>query len=107
MTDEPHRPHRVIPVFAFTDLSVRQEGSYHLRFNLFEIIAGEAIHHAEAYTMGFKVYTAKEFPGMQTSTPFTDLLRRHGLRVRTCKSSRTTKKRRHHRCSVMKVSSII
>lgn len=93
ITDEHHRSQRIIPVFAFTDLSVRQEGSYHLRFNLYEIFNGEAIHHAETYSMKFKVYPAKNFPGMQKSTPFTDELKRHGLRVRVSKSTRTAKQR--------------
>jgi len=81
----------VIPVFAFTDLSVRQEGIFKLRFNLFEITNGMSIHRAEAFSLQFQVFSAKNFPGMEPSTPFTETLKKHGLRVRVSKSIRTAK----------------
>lgn len=87
-----HRPASTKGVFAFTDLSVRQEGYYCLRFNLLEIIDGEAIPRAETFSDVFRVYTAKTFPGMAKSTEFTDILRNHGIRIRVSKSIRTTKK---------------
>jgi hypothetical protein len=77
-------------VFAFTDLSVRQEGHYKLRFDLFEITGGEAVHRALQYSEGFHVYAAKQFPGMAQSTDFTDILKKHGIRVRVSKSIRGT-----------------
>jgi Velvet factor len=79
-------------VFAFTDLSVRQEGHFRLRFILFEIRAGEAVKLTQCDSEGFQVFTAKKFPGMEQSTWFTDLLKKHGIRVRVSKSIRTTKK---------------
>jgi hypothetical protein len=78
-------------VFAFTDLSVRQEGDYCLQFNLYEILDGESIHRAEIASDPFHVYAAKGFPGMEQSTLFTDLLKKHGIRVRVSKSIRATK----------------
>jgi Velvet factor len=83
--------HDIIPVFAFTDLSVRQEGVFKLRFNLFELTSGMSIHRAEAYSREFQVFSAKNFPGMEPSTPFTECLKKHGLRVRVSKSIRTAK----------------
>jgi hypothetical protein len=79
-------------VFAFTDLSVRQEGIYRLRFFLFEIRSGEAIHLTSCDSEQFRVYAAKGFPGMEQSTAFTDVLKKHGIRVRVSKSIRTSKK---------------
>lgn len=79
-------------VFAFTDLSVRQEGDYRLQFHLYEILNGEAFHRAQVNSDRFHVYAAKGFPGMEQSTAFTDLLKKHGIRVRVSKSIRATKK---------------
>lgn len=79
-------------IFAFTDLSVRQEGYYCLRFNLFEVLDGETLHRAEIFSEIFRVYPAKTFPGMAQSTEFTDILKKHGIRVRVSKSIRTSKK---------------
>lgn len=91
--DERLRTQCVKGIFAFTDLSVRQEGNYYLRWDLFEIINGEAIHRHEVYSAKFKVYPAKNFPGMQQSTALTDLLKKYGIRVRVSKSTRTAKQR--------------
>jgi hypothetical protein len=79
-------------VFAFTDLSIRQEGQYRLQFNCYEIIDGEAIHRCKIESDRLRVYPAKGFPGMKESTPFTDILKKHGIRVRVSKSIRTSRK---------------
>jgi hypothetical protein len=52
-------------VFTFPNLSVRQEGRYRLRKDLFEIVRDECFHHGTVYTMPFRTFTPKEFPGMQ------------------------------------------
>ncbi|KAJ2364528.1 hypothetical protein H4S01_003737, partial [Coemansia sp. RSA 2610] len=50
--------------FVFSDLSVRMEGSFRLRFDLFEI-TGEQVHsRASAMSDVFHVYSPKRFPGM-------------------------------------------
>lgn len=79
-------------VFAFTDLSIRQEGAYRLKFDLFELMNGEAVFRSAIYSDEFKVYPAKSFPGMAQSTDFTDILKKHGIRVRVSKSVRNSKK---------------
>jgi hypothetical protein len=86
------RPPQPTGVFAFTDLSVRQEGVYRLRFHLFEIRDGEAIPLCFTDSEAFRVHPAKGFPGMAQSTAFTDILKKHGLRVRVSKSIRAPKR---------------
>jgi hypothetical protein len=93
LQDENSRSQTIKGVFAFTDLSVRQEGLYYLRFDLFEIRNGEILHRTECFSSQFRVYPAKTFPGMKTSTPFTDQLKKVGIRVRVSKSIRTAKSR--------------
>ncbi|KAJ2303183.1 hypothetical protein IWW54_005808, partial [Coemansia sp. RSA 2705] len=61
--------------FVFSDLSVRMEGSFRLRFDLFEITG-----RASAMSDVFHVYSPKRFPGMM------------GLRIRI-RTEAGTKKR--------------
>jgi Velvet factor len=82
-----HGP-RIVGVFAFTDLSVRQEGHYRLRFDVFEISSATIYHRAHVISDEFRVYAAKSFPGMAQSTDFTDTLKKHGIRVRVSKTIR-------------------
>jgi hypothetical protein len=92
-TPEWQRPSgQIAGVFAFTDLSIRQEGAYRLRFDLFELVNGEAFFRSQIFSDEFKVYPAKSFPGMAQSTDFTDILKKHGIRVRVSKSVRNSKK---------------
>lgn len=93
LQDENNLSQTIKGVFAFTDLSVRQEGLYYLRFDLFEIRIGETLHRTECFSNQFRVYPAKTFPGMKTSTPFTDQLKKVGIRVRVSNSVRTDKTR--------------
>jgi Velvet factor len=80
-------------VFAFSDLSVRQEGIYRLRFSLFEIIGVDVFFRGEIVTLPFKTYTPKRFPGMQSSTEATADLKRNGIRMRWKKSIRVDPKK--------------
>jgi hypothetical protein len=75
-------------VFVFSDLSVRQEGRYRLQIDLFELVLGEAIHRATVYTLPFRTFTPKRFPGMQSSTETTAELKRNGIKMRYKKSIR-------------------
>jgi hypothetical protein len=81
-------PLKPFGVFAFPDLSVRHEGLYCIMFHLFELIDGEIVHHTSINSNTFRVYPAKEFRGMPFSTPFTELLKSNGVRVRVAKSAR-------------------
>jgi hypothetical protein len=73
-------------VFVFPDLSVRQQGRYRLQIDLFELALGEAIHRATVYTLPFRTFTPKKFPGMQLSTETTAELKRNGIKMRYKKS---------------------
>jgi hypothetical protein len=73
-------------VFAFSDLSVRQVGTYRLRFSLFERIGADVIFRGEIVSLPFRTYTPKQFPGMQSSTETTAGLKKNGIRMRWKKS---------------------
>ena len=79
-------------VFAFSDLSVRQEGRYRLQIDVFEIVRGEVIHRATVHTLPFRTFTPKKFPGMQSSTDTTAELKRNGIKMRYKKSIRINNK---------------
>lgn len=75
-----------ILAFVFSDLAVRAEGSFFLRYRVFDImsaVTGGTQHPALAETFGgtFQVYSTKNFPGLQASTDLTKSLSWHGLRV--------------------------
>ncbi|KAJ1964710.1 hypothetical protein GGI12_001251 [Dipsacomyces acuminosporus] len=50
--------------FVFSDLSVRMEGSFRLRFDLFETDSDRVHHRASAMSDVFTVFSPKRFPGM-------------------------------------------
>ena len=79
-------------VFAFSDLSVRQEGRYRLQIDLYEIVRGEVFHRASVQSLPFRTFTPKRFPGMQSSTETTAELKRNGIRMRYKKSIRINNK---------------
>ena len=73
--------------FVFSDLSVRQAGSYRLKFRLLRVdpnripVDGRCPILGEVESERFEVYTAKEFPGMKASSALIKALRRQGLNV--------------------------
>jgi hypothetical protein len=73
--------------FVFADLSVRVEGSsFKLRYRFFDLCSrmedSEDIPvSAELFSGTFVIYSTKEFPGLQASTPLTKHLSRFGVRV--------------------------
>ncbi|KAI7858526.1 velvet factor [Circinella umbellata] len=74
--------------FVFGDLSVRIEGRYRLRFNLFEITTQGAINLKSIYSDIFSVYSAKAFPGMLESTFLSRTFSDQGVRLRIRKEHR-------------------
>lgn len=73
--------------FCFPDLSVRTAGTFRLRFVMVMVdpmanFIG-ARHPVRAQTMSevFTVYSAKDFPGMQASTPLTKKLKEQGCLI--------------------------
>jgi hypothetical protein len=95
--------------FIFPDLSVRHEGLYRLRFSLFEgvkrnddfdlgtnlddggsepVRREDVFNRLDVVTEGFQVYSAKKFPGLDTSTLLSIQLSEQGCRVRIRKDVR-------------------
>ncbi|KAJ3032608.1 hypothetical protein HDV00_007327 [Rhizophlyctis rosea] len=74
--------------FVFPDLSVRMEGSYRLRFTLFEVVGGEVWFCGGVESEEFHVYPAKKFPGMEESTYLSRTFAEQGLNIRIRKENR-------------------
>ncbi|KAG6849625.1 hypothetical protein H0H93_006834 [Arthromyces matolae] len=63
-------------MFAFSDLAVKVEGSFILRYRFFDIFSKPSNQEnlavqAECYGGRFRIYSTKEFPGLQASTDLT------------------------------------
>ncbi|KZZ87188.1 Velvet factor [Ascosphaera apis ARSEF 7405] len=98
--------------FVFPDLAIKKEGTYRLRFSLFE----ESRESPEVVSFRgsiqsdeFHVYSAKKFPGLRLSTPISQTLAEQGCRVRNRKktgnSPTTTTSRGERRRTVHSSSS--
>ncbi|KAI1292577.1 hypothetical protein EDD11_008714 [Mortierella claussenii] len=74
--------------FVFPDLSVRMEGTYRLKFCLYEMV-GKDVHFC-AYVISdpLVVYSAKKFPGMEESTLLSQYFAEQGLKIRIRKEVR-------------------
>ncbi|KAF8622736.1 hypothetical protein AX15_006826 [Amanita polypyramis BW_CC] len=89
-------------MFVFGDLAVQREGTFILRYRVFDIwstAAGTEQHPilAECYGGAFKVYSTRDFPGLQASTELTKNVSRYGVRVTMRDSERKPKGRTRHR----------
>jgi len=103
------RPDKAV-FFTFGDLSVRSEGLYKLRFNLYEVPfcqhltdivmdtgnkptseLGFAFGRAEVHSNTFEVFSAKKFPGLAESTLLSRTLSEQGCRVRIRRDVRVRK----------------
>ncbi|KIM54045.1 hypothetical protein SCLCIDRAFT_1222348 [Scleroderma citrinum Foug A] len=85
-------------VFAFADLAVKIEGQFFLRyrcFDLFSRVTGQEDLpiQSECYGGAFKIYSTKEFPGLQASTELTKQLARWGVRLNTRETERKRKRK--------------
>ncbi|KAF9989637.1 hypothetical protein BGZ75_005622 [Mortierella antarctica] len=80
--------------FVFPDLSVRMEGTYRLKFCLYEMV-GKDVHFC-AYVISdpLIVYSAKKFPGMEESTILSQYFAEQGLKIRIRKEVRPKKRSR-------------
>ncbi|KAJ2763817.1 hypothetical protein IWQ56_004719 [Coemansia nantahalensis] len=78
--------------FVYGDLSVRVEGVFRLRFDLFEICGDTVYNRASTMSDPFTVYSPKRFPGMMESTPLSRMFADQGLRIRI-RTEAGTKKR--------------
>ncbi|CAO3646959.1 unnamed protein product [Cunninghamella echinulata] len=75
--------------FIFSDISIRMEGFFRLRFSLFEIIGSYSQCKCSVLSDVFQVYSPKSFPGMSESTLLTRLFSEQGVRIRIRKEVRT------------------
>jgi len=85
-------------MFVFPDLAVKVEGTFILRYRVFDIFSKPSNYtnlaiQAECYGGPFRIYSSKEFPGLQASTELTKQLARWGVRLNT----RETERRRRRR----------
>ncbi|KDR75763.1 hypothetical protein GALMADRAFT_140370 [Galerina marginata CBS 339.88] len=92
-----HKGRKVL-VFVFGDLAVRREGVFILRYRAFDIFSGipgnpHAPVLAELYGGPFKVYSTREFPGLEPSTELTKNLSKYGVRVTLRDAERKSRKR--------------
>lgn len=83
-------------LFVFADLSVKMEGHFVYRYRCFDLfgrVAGseDVPIAAELFSGVFVIYSTKEFPGLQASTPLTKHLGRWGVRVNLRETSRRRK----------------
>jgi hypothetical protein len=70
--------------FIFHDMSVCVEGTYRLKFSLYEISgSGKRLYFRKSILSdNFKVLSAREFPGMRESSPLVKLFAEQGLKIR-------------------------
>ncbi|XP_006455353.1 hypothetical protein AGABI2DRAFT_76149, partial [Agaricus bisporus var. bisporus H97] len=88
-------------VFVFSDLAVKSEGTFTLRYRIFDLFSPTPDPRvttfnilAECWAKGsFRIYSTKEFPGLPASTELTKHLARWGVRL----NIRETERRRRRR----------
>ncbi|RSH78705.1 uncharacterized protein EHS24_001601 [Apiotrichum porosum] len=79
--------------FLFTDLCIRNEGSYSLRFRCFDMRAiapdsGPMPALVHGQSADFKVYSPRNFPGLPKPTELADHFARQGYKLNTRKNER-------------------
>ena len=91
--------------FCFPDLSCRTHGKYRLRFMLMRIdvgnlhVGGFSPILAETLSDIFTVYSAKDFPGMRSSSALTRALKLQGCNIQVKKGNEKTLSRRRNASS--------
>nr|XP_019048889.1 hypothetical protein I302_02668 [Kwoniella bestiolae CBS 10118]OCF27819.1 hypothetical protein I302_02668 [Kwoniella bestiolae CBS 10118] len=81
--------------FLFTDLSVRQEGTYSLRFRCFDLTAiasDEGVPApclVEAQSQPFRVYSPRQVPPLPKPTDLAEHFAKQGFKLNTRKNERT------------------
>ncbi|KAJ2925143.1 hypothetical protein H1R20_g11968, partial [Candolleomyces eurysporus] len=85
-------------VFVFGDLAVQREGTFILRYRIFDIFSRITDSEdpplmAEVFGGPFRVYSTREFPGLEPSTDLTRSLSKYGVRVTLRDAERKSKKR--------------
>ncbi|KAJ1664918.1 hypothetical protein IW140_003737 [Coemansia sp. RSA 1813] len=80
--------------FVFPDLSIRKDGDYRFRFSFFDLqsetgdlMRTSAPIKARAFSEPFRVYSAKQFPGMIESTQLSKHFAKQGVKIPVRKES--------------------
>ncbi|KAJ2654974.1 hypothetical protein IWW48_005791 [Coemansia sp. RSA 1200] len=83
--------------FVFPDLSIRKDGEYRFRFSFFDLqsetgdlMRTSAPIKARAFSEPFRVYSAKQFPGMIDSTALSKHFAKQGVKIPVRKESGKT-----------------
>ncbi|EPQ51773.1 hypothetical protein GLOTRDRAFT_11626, partial [Gloeophyllum trabeum ATCC 11539] len=89
---------RKVLMFVFSDLAVKREGMFILRYRFFDIFSRARDHTdlavlAECYGGPFRVYSTKEFPGLQASTALTKQISLWGVRTNLRETERKRRKK--------------
>ncbi|KIY49718.1 hypothetical protein FISHEDRAFT_40615, partial [Fistulina hepatica ATCC 64428] len=85
-------------VFVFTDLAVKIEGIFRLRYRMFDLFAmptDQKMLTIQAEYCGgeFRIYSTKDFPGLPPSTDLTKRLAVFGVKLNVRETERKRKKR--------------
>ncbi|ETW77395.1 developmental regulator VosA [Heterobasidion irregulare TC 32-1] len=86
-------------MFVFSDLAVKMEGNFILRYRCFDLFSkvstdeGETPVWAQCYGGQFRVYSTKEFPGLRASTDLTKHLSYFGVRLNLRETERKRRKK--------------
>ncbi|KAI8888353.1 hypothetical protein K501DRAFT_173345, partial [Backusella circina FSU 941] len=75
--------------FIFSDINIRIEGTFKLKFTLFQIVGLDVKCVCAILSNPFTVYPSKFFPGMSESTLLTRLFSDQGVRIRIRKEARS------------------
>lgn len=86
-------------MFIFSDLAVRSEGTYMLRYSAYDIFSHVRHTHghpalAQCFGGPFHIYSTKDFPGLHASTDLTKHLSFYGMRLHAREHQREGKKRK-------------
>ncbi|KAJ3927206.1 MAG: velvet factor [Lentinula lateritia] len=88
-------------MFVFSDLAVRNLGSFRLRYRFFDLFSTmpgkDTTIQAECIGGTFKVFSTKDFPGLEVSTELTKELSAQGVPLNVRNSERKIKTRNHDR----------
>ncbi|KAJ3895251.1 velvet factor-domain-containing protein [Lentinula edodes] len=89
-------------MFVFSDLAVRNLGYFRLRYRFFDLFSTavpgkDTTIQAECIGGRFKVFSTKDFPGLQVSTDLTKRLSAQGVPLNLRNSERKPKTRKHDR----------
>ncbi|CDO68197.1 hypothetical protein BN946_scf184938.g49 [Trametes cinnabarina] len=85
-------------MFAFSDLAVKIEGTFVLRYRMLSVFSQRAMLPrmpilSQCYGGIFKVYSTKDFPGLKASTDLTKHLALYGVRVNLRDTPRKRRKK--------------